>query len=132
MATFVDTSGIVTLLDADDERHERADQFWAEIVSRGELLIATNYVVVETFSVVQRRLGMAAIRAFYENLMPIIRVDWVDEALHEVCVAAVLGAGRRQLSLVDYVSFEVMRRLGLDQAFAFDPDFEAQGFTCLP
>lgn len=33
---------------------------------------------------------------------------------------------------VDLVSFEVMRRLGIDEAFAFDDDFAAAGFRVLP
>ena len=33
---------------------------------------------------------------------------------------------------VDCVSFSVMRRLGVRDAFAFDAHFGEQGFTCLP
>ncbi len=42
-----------------------------------------------------------------------------------------VAAGRRQLSLVDCVSFEVMRRIGLNRAFCLDPHFEEQGFEVL-
>ena len=41
-------------------------------------------------------------------------------------------AGRRGLSLVDCVSFAVMARAGLRQAFAFDDHFSERGFSCLP
>ena len=41
-------------------------------------------------------------------------------------------AGRRALSLVDCVSFAVMARAGLRQAFAFDDHFAERGFSCLP
>jgi len=37
-------------------------------------------------------------------------------------------AGRRQVSLVDAVSFAVMRARGVVVAFAFDPHFTDQGF----
>jgi predicted nucleic acid-binding protein len=43
-----------------------------------------------------------------------------------------LVASRRQVSLVDLVSFEVMRREGIDTAFAFDRDFERAGFQVVP
>ena len=52
--------------------------------------------------------------------------------LHERAVAALLTAGDRDLSLVDCVSFEVMRRSGLDTAFAFDEGFTKQGFRVTP
>ena len=45
---------------------------------------------------------------------------------------AFLAAARRRLSLVDYVSFEVMRTLGIRTSFSFDPLFKEQGFTLLP
>lgn len=35
---------------------------------------------------------------------------------------------RRAPSLVDFVSFEVMRERGITTAFAFDDDFRRQGF----
>jgi len=35
---------------------------------------------------------------------------------------------RRGLSLVDCASFVVMRRYGIEEAFAFDEDFEKEGF----
>jgi predicted nucleic acid-binding protein len=45
-------------------------------------------------------------------------------------VGAVLSAGRKKLSLVDCVSFGVMRAAGLRKAFAFDRQFVEQGFEC--
>ena len=43
-----------------------------------------------------------------------------------------LAARRREVSLVDRVSFEVMRRLGLTTAFAFDAHFNDFVFKVLP
>ncbi|MDQ6909249.1 MAG: hypothetical protein M3Z84_00445, partial [Actinomycetota bacterium] len=51
----------------------------------------------------------------------------IDLAFRRVAVGSLLAAGRRDVSLVDWVSFELMRRLKITRAFAFDPDFEAQG-----
>ena len=55
----------------------------------------------------------------------------MDPKLHEAAVSAFLAA-RGALSLVDCVSFEVMRRLAIPTAFAFDRDFERAGFRTLP
>jgi len=65
------------------------------------------------------------------NAAPLLHIEWVDETLHQAGVVALLTANRRQLSLVDCISFETMRRLGLDTAFAFDQHFVEQGFRCL-
>lgn len=43
-----------------------------------------------------------------------------------------LATPRSKISLVDRVSFEVMRARGINEAFAFDRDFAAAGFVVHP
>jgi predicted nucleic acid-binding protein len=57
------------------------------------------------------------------------QVQLTDSAIHEAAIAALLAAGRRQLSLVDCSSFELMRRREVSRAFAFDRHFREQKFT---
>lgn len=132
MPLFADTSAFYVMSDEGDRHHVEARRFWQECIDAREDIVSTNYVVVETFALMQRRLGIAAARRFQTEIVPVLQVEWVDEPTHRVAVAAVLGAGRRSLSLVDCVSFEVMRRLRLDRVFAFDADFENHGFRCVP
>ena len=47
-------------------------------------------------------------------------------------MTSLLASGRKDVSLVDWVSFELMRRAGISMAFAFDRDFAAQGFSLIP
>jgi predicted nucleic acid-binding protein len=44
-------------------------------------------------------------------------------------LSALLAAGRRHLSLVDCVSFVIMRRLGIRAYLGLDAHFAEQGFT---
>lgn len=131
MTTFVDTSALYALLDSDDNRHQEAEAIWARVLQEDEPLVAHNYVLVETTALVQRRLGMEAVRTLHDDLLPLIELTWVDEAVHAQAMAALMAAQRRHLSLVDRVSFEVMRRLGIQEAFAFDQDFTTEGFRLL-
>ena len=55
-------------------------------------------------------------------------MEWVDEALHGRAITALLAAANRDISLVDWTSFELMRARGIDHALAFDSDFDDQGF----
>lgn len=64
--------------------------------------------------------------------MPIMRLHWVDRAHHDRASAAFFTAGDRNLSLVDCVSFKVMRNLGIETAFTFDRHFSEQGFKTVP
>lgn len=131
MSVFLDTSALLAVLDADDRYHTRAREVWADLIGRAEDLVCTNYILVETFALIQHRLGMEAVRGLQEDILPLVRVYWVSEADHGAGVTALLTAGRRQLSLVDCVSFVIMRQLNLKAAFAFDTDFHVQGFETL-
>jgi predicted nucleic acid-binding protein len=132
MSVFVDTSAFFAVLDADDGNHDAARQVWEDLLAQEAVLICSNYVLVETLALVQRRLGIPAVRTFQEDIVPVLKVEWVDETIHQVGIASVLAAARRGLSLVDCVSFEIMRRLGIKTAFVFDHHFDEQGFECLP
>jgi len=131
--TFVDTSALYALLDADDQNHGAAAAWFGD--SGGapdETLVTHTYVVVETAELVQHRLGAAAVRDLFDGLLPALEVTVVDAALHERAVAAYLAGLGRQVSFVDRVSFELVRRERLDRAFAFDRDFAREGITLVP
>lgn len=132
MTVFVDTSAIYAVLDADDRQHQPARQQWMALLDEAADLVCSNYIIVETTALVQNRLGMEAVRTLQEDLLPVLRVEWVDELVHRAGVTALLTAGRRHLSLVDCVSFDLMRRLGIRRAFAFDEHFAEQGFEVIP
>lgn len=131
MTLFVDTSALYALMDRDDLNHAGAERFWAEL-SPDEPLLTHNYVMVETSALVQRRLGIEALQALVDELVLPISTLLVDRAVHEAAVSAVLAARLRQVSLVDAVSFEVMRRAGIRAAFAFDEHFARFGFELRP
>ena len=132
MSVFVDTSALLAVLDAGDAQHPHARAAWETLLHGDEPLVTTSYLLVETFALVQNRLGMDAVRVLADDVVPVLRVHWVGETQHRLGVTALVAASRRQLSLVDCVSFATMRELGLDAAFAFDGDFADQGFRTLP
>ena len=132
MSVFVDTSVLLAILDADQPRHADVIDAWERSIVEERRLFTSNYVLVESFALVQRRLGLEALRALADVVVPVLRPLWIDEELHSAAVAALFAASRRKLSLVDCTSFELMRRHGLTEAFALDDDFVRQGFRLLP
>ena len=132
MTEFVDTAAFFALLDADDRNGDRARAHLRELIVGEVELLTHEYVVVETTALVQRRLGLVALRRFVDDLLPLVQVAWVDEDLHREAREALLAAGRRAVSLVDWTSFLIMRRHGVRRAFTFDPDFGAEGFEVVP
>ena len=131
MTLLVDTSALYALLDNDDPNHPSAKAFWSSLRD-DQLPVTHNYVLLETCALVQRRLGVEALQALVDEVLQPISMLFVDEELHRTAIATVLAARRREVSLVDRVSFEVMRRLGFGTAFAFDAHFEEFGFRALP
>lgn len=132
MPVFADTAGLYAGLNDRDVYHPLALTAWQRLLGQQERLVTTNYVVVETIALIGRRLGMTAVRAVERDFLPVLQVVWVDEPLHRRAMAALLTANSRDLSLVDCVSFELMRQLGLDTAFTFDAHFREQGFRSVP
>lgn len=129
MICFVDTSALLAVMDRSDRMHPAAARVWEHLLrDPSHQAVTTNYVVAETIALVQSRLGIAALRAFSNDLSPVLRLIWVDRDLHEKGLAALLSQARRRLSLVDCVSFEAMRKQGIRYCFAFDGHFGEQGF----
>lgn len=132
MNIFVDTSAFYAVLDRDDENYQKAKKAWTDQISSENILVTTNYVLVETFALLQHRLGMEAVRGFQDDITPLVNTEFVTLEAHRSGTSALLSASRRNLSLVDCVSFEMMRTLGIKTVFAFDPHFREQGFTIMP
>jgi predicted nucleic acid-binding protein len=103
-----------------------------DILTSEEDLVTTNYVLVETCALVQNRLGMKAIKVFQEDIVPVLLIEWIDKAVHHAAMRIMRAAVRKKLSLVDCISFETMRLLGVTTAFTLDKHFKDQGFICLP
>lgn len=132
MKIFIDTSAFLAVLNANDHFHHPAKQAWGVILAGDSSLYTSNYVLLETTALLQHRFGLEALRLLQSEILPVIETTWVDAAIHARSTSALLAANRRQLSLVDCTSFEILRQMGLEAVFSFDPHFRQQGFTVIP
>ncbi len=71
---------------------------------------------------------MEALAGFRREFVPTLDIVWIDAELHERGLDIVMERGTRDLSLVDAVSFVIMRERGLAAAFAYDRHFGDEGF----
>jgi len=132
MTVFIDTAALLAVLNAADTFHPAAKVAWQALLTAETPLVTSNYILTETIAVLQHRFGTEAVRLFQTDILPIIEVYWIEQAVHQQGLSALLAANRRQLSLVDCTSFVIMRQMGLDTVFTFDPHFREQGFTLIP
>ncbi len=128
---FLDTAGLYAVFHAEDEGHQKAAVVWEALICSDVPLHTSSYVLLELVSLLQRRLGTAAVEVLITHVLPWVHVVWIDERLHAQGIATLLSAQRRDLSLADCTSFAVMRSLGLREVFTLDAHFGEQGFTVL-
>lgn len=126
MTTFVDTSALYALMDETDANHAAAAALFHQL--RGSALVTHAYVIVETLALVGRRLPWPATERLMDDLLAVVEVRPVDPALHAAAWSVYRESGTAGVSFVDRTSFAFMRAQGITQAFAFDDDFERNGF----
>lgn len=124
---FLDTSAIYAWADAADPNHHTAVRRLQSILESGDALLTHNYVLVESVALLQARLGLAAATRLARDSTAFV-IEWVDDDLHASGIHELERSKKRRVSLVDHISFLVMRRRRVVSAFAFDPDFTAAGF----
>ena len=124
---LLDTSAIYALASRDDVRHVEAVAALDRAEKEGQELLVHSYVLVESFALVHRRHGFDAAARVDGDLTSVLTIT-VDRPLHDRAVAWLRAHPSATASLVDAVSFVVMQQRGIQDALAFDPDFERAGF----
>jgi uncharacterized protein len=129
--TFVDTSALLAFLDRDASRHDEVVAAMTPVLAQ-RTGVTHNYVLVETEALVHRRHGARPARRLLEDIVPLLDVTWVSPELHRAAVETHLADLRRRTSLVDHVSFVVMRDRDIRDALALDRHFAEAGFEARP
>jgi len=132
-AVFLDTAGLVGVLNADDPGHEQAAGAFEALGRRNRPLITTDWVLAEVGNSLARtsarQLGVELIRRLLAQ--PEARVVFVDQALLARGLERYAGYTDKTWGLVDCVSFEVMSDTSCSDAFTADRHFEQAGFRRL-
>lgn len=125
---FADSSFWIAFRNRRDDLHPSAMQL---IAAHGQsALITSNYVRGETWTFLRRRVGHSAAVRFLDILehSPRIQVVRVDDEIEAAALLWLRQHDERKYSFVDATSFQLMSRLGIFEALAFDGDFSAAGF----
>ncbi len=125
MTAFVDTSAFFAIVDRQDEHHEDA----VALMTREELLVTSDHVLVEAWGLIKSRFGPPVADRFWDGLRSgstgIESVKPVD--LERAWATGEIFADQG-FSLVDRTSFAVMERLGVYRVITFDDDFAIYRF----
>ena len=128
---FLDTVGLIATWDTRDQWHAAAVAAYERLHEQGARLLTTPLVLWEC--------GNAAARCPYRQRVNVLRKYLMQEAalieptsdeIEEAWAAYERGTAG-DAGIVDHVSFVVMRRLELKEAFTNDRHFTAAGFKVL-
>jgi uncharacterized protein len=128
---FLDTVGLIALWDKDDQWHALAENAYQRIVAQRQSTLTTRFILLECGNTAARRSfrgDVCALRRaleMREELIAPTEEDWTK------AWAAYERGEAGQAGIVDHVSFIVMRRFGISDAFTNDKHFQAAGFTVL-
>jgi len=128
---FVDSSAWLALADRRDKFHETAAAVYPQLLQHQPRLVTTNLIIAESFALIRYRLGYEPGIRFLRSLRQSQRLVrlYADETVELVAEQLLEKYADQDFSLVDAVSFVVMRQNELAQVFAFDHHFQVMGFT---
>lgn len=131
---FLDTSYLLALELTNDQHHLAAQQHWRRTVPLLPQLVTTSYVFNEVVTYFNSRGHHAKAVQVGNSLLlsPSVRFVHVDEALFHEGWLYFRQHRDKDYSLTDCISFIVMKKLGVNIAFAFDHHFVQAGFNTEP
>lgn len=132
-AVFLDTSGLIAVVNTDDQWNTRAEQAWLKLTASQCPLVTTSLVLIELadgLSRVRFR-GLALQIVDSLNRSPNVQVLPSDTALEKRAWVLYRERMDKEWGMTDCLSMTVMKDQGMTQVFTADSHFEQAGFEIL-
>ncbi|MHC4880347.1 MAG: type II toxin-antitoxin system VapC family toxin [Planctomycetota bacterium] len=131
---FVDTGAFLARYIERDQHHRAAITHWQSLQNGRRPCFTSNFVLDETITLLARRATylFAAERArnlFASASLSILRPSQNDEL---AALELFQKYADQSVSFTDCVSFTLMKKHGIQQAFSFDHHFRMAGFELEP
>jgi predicted nucleic acid-binding protein len=128
---FVDTSAWYALIVSKDIDHQAVSRAF---LNNSLPLLTTDYVLDETVTLLQARIGHRYAVRFIDILQTSRKIELVYLSRHQIEVAIQLFCNRpdKDWSFTDCTSFVVMQDYGIELAFSLDKHFQQAGFQVQP
>jgi len=117
-----------------DKNHARAVTYLRAALKAGTRFVLGRPVLIEYIDGVTKRVGKSEaieqLRALEASAVMRIEPDVAED--HQVARDLFVRYDDHPIDLTDCLSFAIIGRLGLEEAFSFDRDFATHGLTCRP
>lgn len=129
---FIDTSAYIAGLRPSEQHYLDARRIAWRLAYSFANLYTTNFVVAETHALILGRIGRVQASQFLhattQSAIRVIRVEEMDETKAKQLIYT---HADKDYSYTDALSFIIMERLHIREAFTFDDHFAQYGFTVL-
>lgn len=131
---FVDTGAWFALADRSDQYHSQAVNVFPELLNNYHHLSTTNLVIAEAYVLIRLTIGHQPAVHFLKNIAasPRILKIYSDRTLEEEAENILVKHNDQAFSYTDAVSFALMKRFDIREAFSFDRHFAIAGFVLMP
>ncbi|EHR79048.1 DNA-binding protein [Thermococcus litoralis DSM 5473] len=132
---YMDTSAMIALASRTDKNHKKAREFFEKSIRGGIKFVVGRPVLVEFLNGVSKRVNKKTAIQLYKSYAK-SRVVIIEKEREEDWEKAweifEKYEDQNGMDVVDCLSFAIMERLKIREAFTFDKDFEVYGFKRLP
>lgn len=129
---FVDTSAWIMLLNQDENRHQEAIETYNGYL-KNKVKLTSNMVIAETYTWLRLRVGFESAMDFLKIMRQMqeeefLVIVWSDYDIENKSFRYLQKYDDHDLSFADAVSFAIMDKMGIKDAFTFDRHFVITGF----
>ena len=132
-SVFLDTSGLVALVNTDDQWHQTAEATWTALTASATRLITSSLILIELTDglsrVHQRGLAIQLVDAL--QMSDRVEIVQVDDRLEKAGWQLFRDRADKNWGMTDCVSMSMMTERGIQDAFTADHHFEQGGFNIL-
>ena len=123
---FIDASGWIAIISADDRNHESAKLAYQQIISKKTRIITTNWTLYEALSIIKDKIGHAQALSLWNLVeqLPLVSLIKVTDDIETTGVALFFRYADKRWGVVDCTSLVVMEQTGCHQALAYDLHFK--------
>jgi uncharacterized protein len=133
MRVYLDTSGLIALINEDDRHHTKAVDVWNTLLQQKTQSLTSSLILIELAD------GLAKLK--YRQLtfqltnglaeLPTHETVFVDEDIERLGWELYEARDDKEWGMTDCISFELMRIRGVQSVFGLDHHFDQAGFKLM-
>ncbi|HUO07706.1 MAG TPA: PIN domain-containing protein [Phycisphaerae bacterium] len=128
---FLDTVGLIALWDDRDQWHKQAEAIYRSLLAENVVMVTTEPVLLECGNAMSRLKQRHIVARFRHRLIEERKLlPVMPEHIHSAWSAYEAGSVG-SAGIVDYISFQAMRRFRIGEALTNDHHFRTAGFVTL-